>query len=189
MLSNKDQNWPHRSSEKGLVFQCKACKKMFASHQALGGHRASHKKVEGCFASGPELEEDSGRDEPGPSVLARTTNKTKVHECSVCFRVFASGQALGGHKRCHWLTSSAENAYSIPSFQELQYDEYDHQKPVYVPAPDRDLQLDLNLSLSAREIEGRDGLETKKLRRLSDLPDVNYVEGWLQMGIASAAEI
>ncbi|KAI4965459.1 hypothetical protein ZWY2020_054542 [Hordeum vulgare] len=24
------------------------------------------------------------------------------HRCSVCDRGFASGQALGGHKRCHW---------------------------------------------------------------------------------------
>lgn len=27
------------------MFECKACKKVFTSHQALGGHRASHKKV------------------------------------------------------------------------------------------------------------------------------------------------
>ncbi|GJV11625.1 zinc finger protein ZAT4-like protein [Tanacetum coccineum] len=25
----------------------------------------------------------------------------KVHECDVCFKVFGSGQALGGHKRSH----------------------------------------------------------------------------------------
>ncbi|KAL0356505.1 UNVERIFIED_CONTAM: Zinc finger protein ZAT3 [Sesamum calycinum] len=24
------------------------------------------------------------------------------HKCSICLRVFSSGQALGGHKRCHW---------------------------------------------------------------------------------------
>lgn len=24
------------------------------------------------------------------------------HKCSICFRVFSSGQALGGHMRCHW---------------------------------------------------------------------------------------
>jgi len=24
------------------------------------------------------------------------------HKCSVCARGFATGQALGGHKRCHW---------------------------------------------------------------------------------------
>ncbi|XP_021887095.1 zinc finger protein ZAT5-like [Carica papaya] len=33
------------------MFECKACKKTFSSHQALGGHRASHKKVKGCFAA------------------------------------------------------------------------------------------------------------------------------------------
>lgn len=29
-------------------------------------------------------------------------NRAKpAHECPVCYRVFSSGQALGGHKRCH----------------------------------------------------------------------------------------
>ncbi|OIT02462.1 PREDICTED: zinc finger protein ZAT3-like [Nicotiana attenuata] len=32
-------------------FECSSCKKVFGSHQALGGHRASHKNVKGCFAS------------------------------------------------------------------------------------------------------------------------------------------
>ncbi|CAN6249651.1 unnamed protein product [Urochloa humidicola] len=159
------------------VFECKACKKVFTSHQALGGHRASHKKVKGCFAARfesnaseparhPTAAADpnniSGKgatlDEPnynaGVSTDAKasvypaaTTNadanagksiseavasplsmalaptghnppvttlaaaapckkNTKMHECSVCHRLFTSGQALGGHKRCHWLTSS-----------------------------------------------------------------------------------
>ena len=29
--------------------------------------------------------------------------KSKGHECPICFRVFKSGQALGGHKRSHFL--------------------------------------------------------------------------------------
>nr|XP_016492958.1 PREDICTED: zinc finger protein ZAT3-like [Nicotiana tabacum] len=33
-------------------FECSSCKKVFGSHQALGGHKASHKNVKGCFASG-----------------------------------------------------------------------------------------------------------------------------------------
>ncbi|KAL4186476.1 hypothetical protein AMTRI_Chr09g34080 [Amborella trichopoda] len=33
-------------------FECSSCKRVFASHQALGGHRASHKNVKGCFAKG-----------------------------------------------------------------------------------------------------------------------------------------
>ncbi|KAK4803009.1 hypothetical protein SAY86_001212 [Trapa natans] len=32
-------------------FECSSCKKVFGSHQALGGHRASHKNVKGCFAN------------------------------------------------------------------------------------------------------------------------------------------
>ncbi|KAE8734474.1 putative Tetraspanin7 [Hibiscus syriacus] len=44
------------------AFECKACKKVFNSHQALGGHRASHKKVKGCFAA--RLDNDhNGRDD------------------------------------------------------------------------------------------------------------------------------
>ncbi|KAF4373479.1 hypothetical protein F8388_025173 [Cannabis sativa] len=30
----------------GHVFECKTCNKRFSSFQALGGHRASHKKAE-----------------------------------------------------------------------------------------------------------------------------------------------
>ncbi|CAI0430118.1 unnamed protein product [Linum tenue] len=32
-------------------FECHTCNKAFHSYQALGGHRASHKKIKGCFAS------------------------------------------------------------------------------------------------------------------------------------------
>lgn len=134
------------------LFQCRACRKVFPSHQALGGHRASHKKVKGCFAA----RLGSGRDDfPRPAGATvsnnivdtesngvdgntinnddRTTSapettivhvdetsssftapsssffnkeETKVHECSICRRVFMSGQALGGHKRRHWLTTT-----------------------------------------------------------------------------------
>ncbi|KAF8687999.1 hypothetical protein HU200_042484 [Digitaria exilis] len=152
------------------LFECKACKKVFTSHQALGGHRASHKKVKGCFAAkfesnaatetaarpspagdpnnvtagkGAAVDEvnaglitdakaTSGADttnagtseaaatslsmalapirhdppHAAPTVATPCKKNTKMHECSVCHRLFTSGQALGGHKRCHWLTSS-----------------------------------------------------------------------------------
>ncbi|XP_042454836.1 uncharacterized protein LOC122038926 [Zingiber officinale] len=127
---------------KGL-FECKACKKVFTSHQALGGHRASHKKVKGCFAAklsaldetpSPPADEEiiiathnmnnaSSSDQmaeasmsmalvpienPAPLAVAPVAKKkSKVHECSICHRVFTSGQALGGHKRCHWITSNS----------------------------------------------------------------------------------
>ncbi|THU66510.1 hypothetical protein C4D60_Mb05t14910 [Musa balbisiana] len=78
-------------------YQCGACKKVFRSYQALGGHRANHKKTNGCVPA-VELrtcEADS----------ADTNLDVKVHECPFCFRVFSSGQALGGHKRSHFMTS------------------------------------------------------------------------------------
>ncbi|XP_020693240.2 uncharacterized protein LOC110107334, partial [Dendrobium catenatum] len=37
------------------LFECKTCQKIFTSHQALGGHRASHKEIEGCFATRVEI--------------------------------------------------------------------------------------------------------------------------------------
>ncbi|XP_031269695.1 zinc finger protein ZAT9-like [Pistacia vera] len=78
-------------------YKCETCKKVFKSYQALGGHRASHKKIK--FYSPiqePELDqENAGTSTPVPML------EKKIHECPVCFRVFSSGQALGGHKRTH----------------------------------------------------------------------------------------
>jgi hypothetical protein len=34
--------------------------------------------------------------------MLNAARKSKGHECSICHRIFNSGQALGGHKRCHW---------------------------------------------------------------------------------------
>ncbi|KAF8395069.1 hypothetical protein HHK36_019009 [Tetracentron sinense] len=72
------------------VFQCKTCNRQFSSFQALGGHRASHKK--------PRL---IGED---PNQLQNSPVKPKTHECSICGLEFAIGQALGGHMRRHRAT-------------------------------------------------------------------------------------
>ncbi|OAY68490.1 Zinc finger protein ZAT5 [Ananas comosus] len=69
------------------VFECKTCGRRFPSFQALGGHRASHKK--------PRLSGDSA--EAAEAAVA----KPRVHECSICGLEFALGQALGGHMRRH----------------------------------------------------------------------------------------
>ncbi|MCL7050802.1 hypothetical protein MKW94_027888 [Papaver nudicaule] len=143
---NNNNNKAKGISSKGL-FECKACKKVFNSHQALGGHRASHKKVKGCFAAKNEMQQQYQNDDqsilmdedvitndeflvspksttninqsferesyggsPSPMTSKR---KSKVHECSICHRVFSSGQALGGHKRCHWVTSNSPDNTSI----------------------------------------------------------------------------
>ncbi|KAI9079960.1 hypothetical protein K1719_038025 [Acacia pycnantha] len=77
-------------------YTCETCKKVFRSYQALGGHRASHKKIK------VELENHNN----GGTSSSSSTFHQKIHECPVCFRVFASGQALGGHKRTHLSGSS-----------------------------------------------------------------------------------
>ncbi|CAM8981371.1 unnamed protein product [Rhodiola kirilowii] len=84
-------------------FECSCCKKVFNSHQALGGHRASHKNVKGCFANtfrpeGDYEEGECGGGDAGPSSMALVVR----HSCSICSKVFSTGQALGGHMRCHW---------------------------------------------------------------------------------------
>lgn len=144
------------TSSKGL-FECKACKKVFNSHQALGGHRASHKKVKGCYAAKQDQPDDinssllAGNEDDAmannneeflpsksissfqfeqghhPPLVGAARRKSKVHECSICHRVFNSGQALGGHKRCHWITSnSPDNTSSIPKFHFQENNNINH---------------------------------------------------------------
>ncbi|XP_042504342.1 zinc finger protein ZAT9-like [Macadamia integrifolia] len=94
---SEELKFPTRTRGK---YQCGTCKKVFKSYQALGGHRASHKKIKGgtpfssCAARTHEAESELGN--AGASNVDR-----RIHECPVCFRVFGSGQALGGHKRSH----------------------------------------------------------------------------------------
>ncbi|KAK7354215.1 hypothetical protein VNO80_19674 [Phaseolus coccineus] len=134
-----------KSSTKRGKFECTTCKKIFHSYQALGGHRASHKKIKGCFASRNESSENSTEFEadlsPDPTTESkllkneyveehemvtvtpttaaatgfdneeereRESKKGKGHECPICLKVFPSGQALGGHKRSHHLSSGSE---------------------------------------------------------------------------------
>ncbi|XP_050212859.1 zinc finger protein ZAT12-like [Mercurialis annua] len=75
------------SATNGRLFACKTCNRKFSSFQALGGHRASHKK--------PKLIGDDFLKLPSSPA------KAKTHECSICGVEFAIGQALGGHMRRH----------------------------------------------------------------------------------------
>ncbi|KAK7396515.1 hypothetical protein VNO78_17579 [Psophocarpus tetragonolobus] len=84
---NKKQN---QKSFESVEFECKTCNRKFSSFQALGGHRASHKRSK---LEGDELK--------APAMSLSLGNKPKIHECSICGQEFSLGQALGGHMRRH----------------------------------------------------------------------------------------
>ncbi|XP_071699530.1 zinc finger protein ZAT9-like [Rutidosis leptorrhynchoides] len=71
-----------------IKYKCEICNKSFGSYQALGGHKASHKKT--------KVKQILKNQE-----ITHVMMGDKLHKCPVCFKVFGSGQALGGHKRTH----------------------------------------------------------------------------------------
>ncbi|XP_010939263.2 LOW QUALITY PROTEIN: uncharacterized protein [Elaeis guineensis] len=126
-------------------FECTTCNKTFHSYQALGGHRASHKRMKGCCGSENSLETDASVEQAatqkavdrcvGIEAANGLSKKAKSHECLLCGKVFASGQALGGHKRSH-LVANSDDRGDAASHQPIVI----QQQPLEMP----DL-LDLNL--------------------------------------------
>ncbi|CAK9177750.1 unnamed protein product [Ilex paraguariensis] len=115
------------SSYPDRLFECKTCTRKFTSFQALGGHRASHKKPKLLTVDLLHLENQSN---------------SKTHKCSVCDLEFPIGQALGGHMRLH-------RAMAAPSSEGLATE----NKQLTVPMPvlnksnsKRVMGLDLNLT-------------------------------------------
>ncbi|XP_073273901.1 zinc finger protein ZAT5 [Primulina huaijiensis] len=119
-----------------FVYECKTCSRTFPSFQALGGHRASHKKPKSAaendrkkpLPADDDQEEEEGKFAGLNHIIAPPTsselmnhktlqlgNKPKIHECSICGSEFASGQALGGHMRRH---RSATNTAQPPDVSE-----------------------------------------------------------------------
>ncbi|KAK8568228.1 hypothetical protein V6N13_106161 [Hibiscus sabdariffa] len=91
-----------------LSYKCSVCNKAFNSYQALGGHKASHRKPSADAAPTSTVD--------NPSTTSTTTTTTsgtngggRLHECSICHKSFPTGQALGGHKRCHYEGGTTTN--------------------------------------------------------------------------------
>ncbi|XP_073385752.1 uncharacterized protein [Physcomitrium patens] len=189
-------------------YECATCKRQFKSHQALGGHRASHKKVKGCFArTNPDdggaldhsmdtsmdadddseqhnakFEEKLLQELPETSLtsleedkairadneeMPTTARKNKSHECSICHRVFNSGQALGGHKRCHWGGGGA--AGEVTSAKAVQGQGVQGGQP---SRPVKEAVLDLNLPAPEylEEMMAQGEAEAGSLQLLNYLP-------------------
>jgi hypothetical protein len=154
-MSHDEEDEFIKNFHKRGKFECTTCNKIFHSYQALGGHRASHKKSKGCFASKIESSENSIEFvETDLSHEQTITEKSKVmkisdnnieyvqnmkikghHECPICFKVFQSGQALGGHKRSHMVAATGSESRVIVQEQVPQIRDF----------------LDLNLPASTEE--------------------------------------
>jgi hypothetical protein len=127
-----------KNAQKSGKYECSNCNMCFQSHRALGGHRASHAKIIRCCESMYESGENNIHTDSLPvpkpcgkavkSCSVKTSinqsipahsekklgpKKSKGHECPICFRVFRSGQALGGHKRSHFFGGSEERTVVI----------------------------------------------------------------------------
>lgn len=110
---------PHK-----LSYKCTVCSKAFSSYQALGGHKASHRKLAGG-------EDQSTSSATTTSATAAVSNGSgRTHECSICHKSFPTGQALGGHKRCHYegggeksgVTSTSEGVGSTTTYGHRDFD-------------------------------------------------------------------
>ncbi|OAY51511.1 zinc finger protein ZAT5 [Manihot esculenta] len=135
-----------------FVYECKTCNRSFPSFQALGGHRASHKKPKSIIS--PLLDElqdcQLNKSSPDHHLLHPLSlqisnkscsfvgnNKSKIHECAICGSEFTSGQALGGHMRRHRANSSANNNQVVISATDSSSEDQIKQRNI--------LALDLNL--------------------------------------------
>ncbi|RDX86527.1 Zinc finger protein ZAT5, partial [Mucuna pruriens] len=129
--NNTPKSRPDHHHNKGggggvYLYECKTCNRCFPSFQALGGHRASHKKyskanteekqgVVTTFVNEVDHKHDGYCDPTSTTLTLQLSTalynsngttrpfnaKSKVHECSICGAEFTSGQALGGHMRRH----------------------------------------------------------------------------------------
>ena len=136
LLSRVGQVDVTKSPSRARAFVCKTCDRQFPSFQALGGHRASHKKPR--LMAGDLFHHT-------PASLA----KPKTHECSVCGLEFAIGQALGGHMRRH-------RAGLLTKHHRGFFNEDNHHRAVPVmkkSSSKRVLCLDLNLAPEENDLK------------------------------------
>ncbi|PHU24020.1 hypothetical protein BC332_09127 [Capsicum chinense] len=155
---------PRENSSK-IKFECTTCNRSFHSYQALGGHRASHKntKVGNCTSIDIDhhvkqiknFSNESGINEFALKIDNNCGSKKqqlKMHECPICFKIFPSGQALGGHKRSHLIAEAKRNNNNN-----------DQSVEVHKPVPEIRNFLDLNLPAPVEEDTMLDSSSTEHI--------------------------
>ncbi|KAJ6369891.1 hypothetical protein OIU76_028196 [Salix suchowensis] len=139
MAVTTDSDITESPSKKG-DFKCRICNRNFISYQSLGGHQTFHRKssigvkVDSCKKDSqtifsPEnkatgklvkieyIQEPVKQETDGVIVRDCESKEGKEHKCPICFKVFLSGQALGGHKRAH--LPKAREEHNIEVNQEV----------------------------------------------------------------------
>ncbi|XWS24130.1 hypothetical protein CRYUN_Cryun28dG0074200 [Craigia yunnanensis] len=105
------------SIDQKLSYKCSVCNKAFNSYQALGGHKASHRKLSG--GNDDQSTSTTTSATAGGVSLAASNPSGRSHECSICHKSFPTGQALGGHKRCHYEGGAGKNASVVTTSEEV----------------------------------------------------------------------
>lgn len=140
-----------------LRFRCSVCGKAFASYQALGGHKSSHRKVptgEQQLYAAAAAQASAGDSKE----MASSGGSNGPHLCTICRRSFATGQALGGHKRCHyWDGTSVSVSASASASGSSAVRNFDLN---LMPVPEN-----ARVKRWAEEEEVQSPLPAKKLRR------------------------
>ncbi|KAI3461184.1 hypothetical protein Pfo_017847 [Paulownia fortunei] len=109
---------------------CSTCNRSFPTHQALGGHRSSHNKFKLSVVNTMDQRPNAAVIQEKPNAEIVTNNvgansaseqqsgipvdDANAHLCKICNKTFPTGQALGGHKRCH--STAEENNKTAPKF-------------------------------------------------------------------------
>ncbi|XVF17539.1 hypothetical protein REPUB_Repub10bG0132100 [Reevesia pubescens] len=112
-------------------YKCKVCNKAFPSYQALGGHKTSHRKLVGGevhLTTTTTIATAVSAAAATTAMVAKNSPPVnnqggKPHMCSICYKTFSSGQALGGHKRCHYeAAGSGSDGVKSPSQSQRDFD-------------------------------------------------------------------
>lgn len=98
-IQNQNQNENQKLKAIGKRKKCEKCRKQFRSYRAL----FSHENI--CRLETELEEEEEGND--------GRRRRRRMFKCPFCMKNFGSGQALGGHKRSHILSSTTTNNSSV----------------------------------------------------------------------------